>query len=364
MYASLSTWLMRRTSPIGVRRVASLRAVVASDLGATREENQDRAVIAKGQDAQGRTFVVAALCDGIGGMRNGGECAASALASFLDTVYQEAQTQTTAVDLLKKGAHAANAKVYETYVGKGGATLAAVLLSPDGVTHWLSVGDSRVYCVDVENVSQLSVDDTLAGQLGDEMESGLGRSSLLQFIGMGEQLEPHISSLARTAIGSLLLTSDGIHYLDKRWFAQIIRNSPDSGTCARRLVDVAKWGGGSDNASLIMLAFPLDATIVEPTSPFCIDVWDAYGELRLVSHNVSPSQPPTVVADIVEPSRPNEVRRTNLTKKNRSASPKTKKAKVSSRSKLTSSPPKSHQDTENLNVTSPQLLIKFPKKGE
>ena len=52
---------MRRTAPSGVRRVASLTAAVASELGGVREDNQDRVAIARGRDRLGRVELVREL---------------------------------------------------------------------------------------------------------------------------------------------------------------------------------------------------------------------------------------------------------------------------------------------------------------
>ncbi|QHE84900.1 hypothetical protein [Hydrogenophaga sp. BPS33] len=82
---------MRRTAPSGVRRVAPLKAAVASDVGVVRDENQDRVAIVRGCDGAGSIFVVAALADGIGGMKNGAECASLTLGTFLEAMVGEAQ---------------------------------------------------------------------------------------------------------------------------------------------------------------------------------------------------------------------------------------------------------------------------------
>ena len=58
--------------------MASAAAAVATEVGGVRADNQDRVAIARIRDRTGRTFVVAGLADGIGGMRDGAECAAMA----------------------------------------------------------------------------------------------------------------------------------------------------------------------------------------------------------------------------------------------------------------------------------------------
>ncbi len=59
----LTGWLLRETSTSSVRRVASLRGALASEIGSVRGDNQDKAVMFKGADASGRPYAVAVVAD-------------------------------------------------------------------------------------------------------------------------------------------------------------------------------------------------------------------------------------------------------------------------------------------------------------
>jgi len=73
LQSRVTDWLLRRMPTSGVRRVAPLVAAIASEIGSVREENQDRAVIARGWSSQGQDYSVIAVADGIGGMRDGAQ---------------------------------------------------------------------------------------------------------------------------------------------------------------------------------------------------------------------------------------------------------------------------------------------------
>lgn len=292
----LTTWLLRRTPANGVRRVASLSAALASDVGNIREDNQDRAIVVRGRDQKGREYVLAAVADGIGGMRDGGSCAAMTIGAFVAAVDRLAQTDGRSdhpEDWLREGAYAANAAVFSKFRASGGSTLVALLIRPGARPHWLSIGDSRVYCMNDGALTQTSIDDTIAGQLGKSPEDTTEQSRLLQFVGMGTDLEPHIAMLDADSTDAAILTTDGIHYLSSSpgWLGQIIRHSPDPGVCVKRLVDLAKWCGGPDNATVAMIAFPVDIQAETRLDYPCLEVWDAFGELQLISPSPSSAVP-------------------------------------------------------------------------
>ncbi|MDP2825420.1 MAG: serine/threonine-protein phosphatase [Sulfuritalea sp.] len=273
----------------GVRRVASLSAAIASDLGNVRLENQDRAAISHGWDRHGREYALVAVADGIGGMQNGGTCAAMTVSVFIAAVDQCAQdtgnSSDHSEDWLRESVHAANQAVFTKFRAIGGSTLVALLLRPGSPPYWLSVGDSRVYCIEEKALTQISIDDTIAGQLGKGPAEAFEQSRLLQFVGMGADLEPHIDKLDPGTAGAVLLTTDGVHYLaaSPGWLDHIVHHAPDPGVCVKRLVDLAKWCGGPDNATVAMITLPL-AMQSEPQPSYpCLEVWDAYGELQIVS---------------------------------------------------------------------------------
>ena len=285
----LTTWLLRRTPTNGVRRVAPLSAAIASDLGNVRENNQDRVTIVRGRDQQGREYALVAVADGIGGMQDGETCAAMAISAFITTIDQRAQNACDNLDhtdeWLREGVHAANQAVFSKFRASGGSTLVALLVRHGSPPYWLSVGDSRVYCMDNRVLTQTSIDDTIAGQLGKRPEDASEQLCLLQFVGMGAELEPHIAKFNTNSAGAVILTTDGVHYLapSPDWLGQIVRHSPDPGVCVKRLIDLAKWCGGPDNATVAMITLPVDMQSETLPSYPCLEVWDAYGELQIIS---------------------------------------------------------------------------------
>lgn len=289
--SQLQDWLLRSAPPSGARRVLPLLAALASDVGAVRKENQDRVALARGRDRGGQSYAVAALADGIGGMRGGAECAALAVAAALDAVQLSARSGAAVGDWVTSAINSAQDEVRKAFKGVGGATLVVVVISEFEGACWASVGDSRLYASHSGDLVQLSTDDTIAGQLGRQSDSDIDQNKLLQFIGMNGELEFSVTGILSTVGTVLLLASDGIHFLGNSSdvMAQVIKHSPDLGATVRRLTELARWAGGPDNASLA--AIPLEIDRFEPPSVHpCLDIWDPYGEIRI------PLQPLNITA--------------------------------------------------------------------
>lgn len=337
MLNQLTAWLLRETPKKGVRHIASLAIAAASDIGRIRSENQDRVIVARGVTASGDGYTILGLADGMGGMIDGAQCAAITLGEFIETFHRGVRITARAdvASLMWVAANEANQKVYKKYLGRGGSTLVAIVLMSTGVVYSLSVGDSRIYGLTQEGLVPLSIDDTIAGQLGRSL-SGLEQNRLLQFIGMGSDLEPHVSELDCIRFRSLLLTSDGVHYLDKYsdLMGQVITSSGDVGLCVRRLLELAGWAGGHDNASIIMVS--LDSTSLFDRSKSYLEVWDAYDGLQFLTYERPlRSAPPSSISksddnkkDSLQPVTPSQK---NSTKKNE---PKPKVSKSRSKKKL------------------------------
>ena len=281
-YDRLKSWFLRRTPASGVRRLPTMLGAIGSDIGTSRKENQDRAAVIRTRDSKGVGYTLIALSDGMGGMQSGGVCASVTLAAFFTSFVIRSKVGIKFDQLIIEAALDANETVYDQFRGRGGATLSSLLIRDDGVCVWLNVGDSRIYAVTGSDLYQHTTDDTIAGQLGSKFDGLKSRSDLLQFIGMGEELEPHYSYLNLDGYGNFLITSDGVHYLEEQVMGNIAVNAPDSASCLRRLIDVSKWLGGRDNCTAIIFprsggAFDEESFV---TNGVC-EVWDSFGDLQV-----------------------------------------------------------------------------------
>jgi serine/threonine protein phosphatase PrpC len=189
----------------------------------------------------------------MGGLVKGDQAAVIAASTFVSRVLRMAKMPEP--ERLSAAAVAANEAVYRALNGKGGATLSAVMVGQRDQWLGVNVGDSRIYGITATRaVVQLSRDDTLAGYLEKDNRFNDHRNQLVQYIGMGEGLEPHIVSPKANEFETVLITSDGVHSAPADAFAQSVMHAKTNLDLVRNLNRLSDILGGRDNATT--LAFP------------------------------------------------------------------------------------------------------------
>lgn len=238
-----------------------------SSLKLSRAENQDRA-LAMQILSDTKLIEVGILCDGMGGMIDGAECASLAIASFIHSFIKEHNLDIK--DRLQVSVYNSNSAVYNKYKAYGGATLSAFALDSKGNFEAINIGDSRIYLVIDNKLKQMTIDDTPKGILG---ESGVS-NTLLQHIGMID-IKPHVINLPNVSnVSKIILTSDGAHFIEHSTLEFILTQNKSSKELAEQVTDVAKQCGGTDNATILCLT-----NLILP--PICPDIesvkiWDTH----------------------------------------------------------------------------------------
>jgi PPM family protein phosphatase len=290
----LNEKLIRWQSHLGADRCVNastgMPVVLGTDRGLIRGENQDRVAVMRVNSMVGSNspFVVIALVDGMGGMVDGNQSAIKTVASFLNANIRFRHEKPE--ERLRLAIEVANEYVFKFSKGKGGATLSALLVTAEGRAVTLNVGDSRIYASigtgDTAVVKRLTVDDSL-----EEIVGGNGKD-LLQFVGMGDGLIPHINEVP-PHVQRLLLTSDGIHFVNNETLCEILLNAKAEQDVVEELLDLAKRRGSPDNATLSAVCLPkLQKSFLE-IDETGIQFWDPFGVFQvlwlkqeLVDHSV------------------------------------------------------------------------------
>jgi serine/threonine protein phosphatase PrpC len=288
LFQCITEWLRRQTPPKSVKHVEDIGATIGTTIGHVRSDNQDRAIIVRYRTSTpNQSFLLFALCDGMGGMREGGNCAAMTMGTIVASLVVEQQQKPLSLRL-KEAVLRADEEVYKRYQGEGGTTLSAVIFSHSKNPIGLNIGDSRIYqYLKKGSVTQISRDDSIAEQVKQIKETNTAdldneiSNSLVQFVGFGEGLQPHIiEAPIFSEQTSLLLSSDGTHTIEKKTFGNIIHFAPSTANVVERLICLSEWYGGKDNASVIFI--PPNANTDLSISQTCskmLEIWDSFATL-------------------------------------------------------------------------------------
>jgi serine/threonine protein phosphatase PrpC len=303
---SISKWLLRETSVFGIRSIPETRAAIATSKGEVRQQNQDRVVVATFESGVPReAFKLLAVCDGVGGMQDGAGCASLAIANVISAlIYTRAVV--SGETRLRLALNFANRGVLDAYKENGGTTVAAVLLSPSFGPVACSVGDTRIYLTNSGGeLKQLTIDDTIAGRVAaltneKSVAGGPFGNRLAQYIGQRAELSPQILHLASDFEMSgrfndagkkgILIATDGVHRLPADLIDRISKIAKTPRDLVARLVYVADWSGGSDNASALYFDTAAGMQSMPVSSKFVrLVVQDSFGDREfMISRNELP----------------------------------------------------------------------------
>jgi protein phosphatase len=222
-----------------------------SDVGCIRQHNEDALIVAP---------PLYAVADGMGGHAAGE--VASEIA--IQTLVQNAPSIADG-DVLIAAMQAANLAIIEATkrgVGKSGmgTTLTALIVDGD---HALigHVGDSRVYLLRNNSLTQLTEDHSLVAELvaigeltPEQAAIHPKRSIITRALGNDRNLSVDIYRVSLNPQDRILLCTDGLSgMLSDNEICAILNGKGDPQTIADRLTNAALAAGGSDNVSVIVV---------------------------------------------------------------------------------------------------------------
>ena len=200
-----------------------MNAFGITDKGKVRSANQDAYRLSLSPDGE---YVLAALCDGMGGVHGGEIASAVAADSFMqyaeDMLRREPKSD--AAQVLREAAAYANLKVYdrafrdESCRGMG-TTLVAALVRPEDAAV-VNIGDSRCYWLADGQLQQVTRDHSLVQSMvdrglitEDEARSHPRKNVIMRAVGLERTIRSDIFRLDIRPGDALLLCSDGLSNL-------------------------------------------------------------------------------------------------------------------------------------------------------
>ncbi len=307
-----------------------VRAVLRTDVGLVRSENQDFGACTTPDEERrghpgGRLLIVA---DGMGGHR-GGATASRLAAETVKTQYLGAET-TDIPTALKDSLSQANSKIFHEAQSnpdlRGMGTTTSVLAVRDGQGWLAHVGDSRIYRVRGDTIEQLTDDHSLVATMvreglltTAEAETHPRRNVLQRSMGVAEDVEIDLRGPIELREGdTFILCSDGLHGVVKEDELREVAKMPIE-AAAEEFLRRALERGAPDNVTVIVARVEAtdeppalektkvatfdDTQPLEPIDPSQFDetVKDTQPLPAIVDDHPSPSKPRM---DAAPPSRP------------------------------------------------------------
>ncbi len=248
-------------------------AVTAYSILGQRKSQQDFAGVLTDRDK-----VLAVLCDGMGGLK-GGERASKTAVTMLMREFEKAGPESRFADFLCRQAVLMDTSVHALTTADGeplnaGTTVVAAVASRDGQVEWMSVGDSRIYLLHGDTLTQLTRDHNYRCYLEDSLSRGKitrehyekevrGRmaEALTSYLGRGrlEQIGRSQNSLKLEPGDQLLLCSDGLYKsLNPHQIrAMLTDNRVDVRVSGKRLTDMALAQAvkTQDNTTIVLIQY-------------------------------------------------------------------------------------------------------------
>ncbi len=236
-----------------------------TDPGSVRTMNQDACFA----DHLDKNTLLCVVCDGMGGAKAGNVASSLALEVFaqeLKNSYHGDLSGDKLKSVLENAVKLANFTVYdqaqqfEDFSGMG-TTLAAALIRGREVTA-VNVGDSRVYRINEEGITQITKDHSVVQLMVDRNEmtpeqakTYPGKNLITRAIGTESMVACDIFNVKLQKGDRLLVCTDGLSNLlsDQEILFEVLHGG-ELADCCQRLLDIALKRGAPDNVTSILVA--------------------------------------------------------------------------------------------------------------
>lgn len=182
-----------------VRTVPELITLSYTDTG-NRKYQQDAVYVSSGKklSANKKTRVLAVVCDGMGGMADGGKASRTGI-EMLKKGFQkiEKEPNVNIPLFFRQGIKAIDRTIHDfpKEGGKGSGTTMVAVIAEDNKLYWASVGDSRIYILRSNEMIQVTRDHNYMLRLQEMVNSGQmslqeaqakkQKEALISFLGIG-----------------------------------------------------------------------------------------------------------------------------------------------------------------------------------
>jgi serine/threonine protein phosphatase PrpC len=267
-----STLPERATAPRPGQKADPLEIGQATDIGRTREANEDTFLTLKsviGDESEPVAVALLIVADGMGGHMKGQEASSLAIRVAGEVIVRDVwlpvlsrRASEIAIrpihEILTEAAVSANQAVAQME-SDAGTTLTCVLVLGRSayVAH---VGDTRLYYLNDDGLHQITQDHSLVNRLAElgqisvqEAQHHPQRNFLYRAIGQGHELKVDTYSRRLETGSHLILCSDGLWgAVSEEEIVDVIRISSSPQEACNELIARANDHGGEDNITMIL----------------------------------------------------------------------------------------------------------------
>ena len=238
-----------------------MKSYSITDVGQKRTVNQD--FVFTSETPVGNLPNLFVVADGMGGHKAGDFASSYAVEVLLSTIREDENSNP--VKIIRAAIENANTQLLreasdnETMSGMG-TTMVLVTI----VGHYAyvaNVGDSRLYLVDENKISQITKDHSLVEEMvrmgeisRDDARNHPDKNIITRALGAGRDVDVDFFDIRLTPGDILLLCSDGLsNMVPDEDIRQVILTSETLEEAGRRLVSMANDNGGRDNIAVVLV---------------------------------------------------------------------------------------------------------------
>ncbi|MBU3810407.1 MAG: Stp1/IreP family PP2C-type Ser/Thr phosphatase [Candidatus Niameybacter stercoravium] len=242
-------------------------AVGKVNIGKRRTRNEDSVLVSN--EPIGVLPNLYIVADGMGGHKAGAVASKLAIDAFCSYIeeHENAQikTEEELLILLKRGISHANYVIYKKglenpdFTGMGTTiTLCTVMNGNAYIAH---VGDTRLYCMNANQMRQVTVDHSLVQEMLEQgyitetdMQEHPQRHVITRAVGTYEQVKVDTMKQCLNGVEYILLCSDGLTAMlsEEKMHELIYKHHTNLETIIDELILQANEAGGADNIAVII----------------------------------------------------------------------------------------------------------------
>ena len=238
-----------------------MKSYSITDVGQKRTVNQD--FVFTSETPVGNLPNLFEVADGMGGHKAGDFASSYAVEVLLSTIREDENSNP--VKIIRAAIETANTQLLreasDNEAMSGMGTTMVLVTIVGHYAYVANVGDSRLYLIDENKISQITKDHSLVEEMvrmgeisRDDARNHPDKNIITRALGAGRDVDVDFFDVRLTPGDILLLCSDGLsNMVPDEDIRQVILTSETLEEAGRRLVSMANDNGGRDNIAVVLV---------------------------------------------------------------------------------------------------------------